>query len=950
MTFPAGTLIVPMQTAFRVTSGDVLLAHGMLYRLLQRDGVVAYRAIDGDKAGVNVPDFTVKAAAGPVVENYHGTSAPDNSTVSYLGGAWLIAPQYQDDVDAILADPTWANVQIHRAAVPFTAPVTTVRQLSARPIALLVSEDDVEAARARAAMEWFLTPTGLAAAFGNVTPGQISAGALVGPDAPAVLLVPYAQPLQEVDPALADDVLSRLHGWLAAGHTLIAQDDAVAYLENQVAGRFLTTEGIAVNGVVHDDRSQNRVPPESIQLALAPGNMVGQIGDQGEFGAYCAEGRPCVPATDGLVRNFRPYQANDGTLSGYGQVQAGSEYRPTVRRLHAWNADGSGYQWDLAVVGHPDGLWGNGSVVHLGGRLVPDAAAQGSGSNYPQISTALHRIFLNALYLTEAAAPLAQVVHAGVTVDRDLIEFKGSTSTGDGRGHLEAFDAANDPATLLWDAAEQIPADASRRILTLDGTALTDVTSGNAFVSSLLGRQEIERLRGRTVDTTGVYQNLANRLGAIDRSTSVAVGPSSLVDGAEARGRNVYVGTLDGLLEAVDANPANGEPAGTGAEMWALVPRCQIDRLAADGLDAHLGVDGSPTVADLWIDHDGSRTFRTVLTVPMGASSPHILALDISDRENPEVLWEITDHGAVNMGFANKTAMGHIAEPDGDGNLVRTAVVWVATSKYRQNDGGGLSLYSFRAEDGVKLWEFHQAYASGVNDVPPPVVAVDPDGDGFVETVFAGDNEGRLWAVNARTGKSLYCNDAPICASPVPLYIGDPTQPIGAAPAVVAEGGQMIVLFGTGGFDWAPAETVVQHFVGLLVPTQGASLELFNIALDPGDRVYASPVIDRHAHYLFLGKTHGRAGGGATPPDTDATATVETYDISNALYGHAGVPSKSGDDMVLTQALPGGLQLEGGVLFGSTADGGGFHVGDLGGAAAVPRPEPLTRLYWRVVP
>ena len=47
-------------------------------------------------------------------------------------------------------------------------------------------------------------------------------------------------------------------------------------------------------------------------------------------------------------------------------------------------------------------------------------------------------------------------------------------------------------------------------------------------------------------------------------------------------------------------------------------------RLAfSDGLEATLGVDGSPTVADLSFDHDGDGTaeFRTVLTVPMGTLS-----------------------------------------------------------------------------------------------------------------------------------------------------------------------------------------------------------------------------------------------------------------------------------------------------------------------------------------
>jgi hypothetical protein len=478
-------------------------------------------------------------------------------------------------------------------------------------------------------------------------------------------------------------------------------------------------------------------------------------------------------------------------------------------------------------------------------------------------------------------------------------------------------------------------------------------------MAGVLSEQEIERLRGRVLDSGGgSYNNLANRLGAIDHSTAVAVGPSLLVDGAAERPRNAYVGTLDGLLEAVDAAAAAGSPAGSGVEQWAFVPRCQVDLLARYGPEADLGVDGSPTVADLWFDHDGNGAseFRTVLTVPMGASSPHLLALDISDRANPQVLWELTDRGAISMGFAAKTAMGHIVQEDTAGDPVRTAVVWVATSKYRQTDSGGLSLYCFRAADGLKLWEFHKLYTSGVNDIPPPVVAVDPDGDGFVETLIAADNEGRLWAIDARTGRSLYCNDDPsFCANPKPLYPAnngvDVDRPIGAAPAVVAEGGQLIVLFGTGGYDWAPAETVVQRFAGVLVPAHGEGIELFDLPLELGDRIYSSPVVDRHAHYLFLGKSQGRVGGGASPADAGGTARVQTYDISSAIAGSVGNPTTdAGDDVVLNQTLPGGLQLERGALFGASNDGEAFQLGDVGAAAAEARPEPLDRLYWRVVP
>jgi len=383
---------------------------------------------------------------------------------------------------------------------------------------------------------------------------------------------------------------------------------------------------------------------------------------------------------------------------------------------------------------------------------------------------------------------------------------------------------------------------------------------------------------------------------------------------------------------------------------------------------AEVGIDGSPAVADLWIDDDHDpatpRRFRTVLTVTMGKSAPTLLAVDVTDPAAPTILWERTavrpavtgeaaevDTGgspapdAVAMGAAAKPALAHVAVASANG-LRRTAVVVVATARAKTAAGrGGLHLYGVRAEDGALLWDRLFPYDTGVNDVPPPPAAVDTDGDGLAEVVVAADLEGRLWAVDAATGNPLYCADDPaVCRDPVPLY-ADPAggdRPFGAPPAVVVEHGRMVVVAATGGGDWIDAG-VVQHLVAVeatpparLVapPAAGAGHLLFASALAAGERVYAQPVIQDHE--LYLGVTLG--------PLTASDGAVVHLHIEADESGMTEVARHD-----LAAGVGGSLASVGGGVVGTTVDGTPFQAGPVVVAAAPATPPPLVRLYWRQV-
>ena len=87
------------------------------------------------------------------------------------------------------------------------------------------------------------------------------------------------------------------------------------------------------------------------------------------------------------------------------------------------------------------------------------------------------------------------------------------------------------------------------------------------------------------------------------------------------------------MLHAIGVSGAGIVP---GRELWAFIPPSQLEKIA------HLqaGVDGSPGVADVYIDDGtGKKTWQTVLAVTCGEYGGTLDLLDITDPLNPKYLW-----------------------------------------------------------------------------------------------------------------------------------------------------------------------------------------------------------------------------------------------------------------------------------------------------------------------
>jgi hypothetical protein len=156
----------------------------------------------------------------------------------------------------------------------------------------------------------------------------------------------------------------------------------------------------------------------------------------------------------------------------------------------------------------------------------------------------------------------------------------------------------------------------------------------------------------------------------------------------------VYIAANDGMLHAfrleddpstttVSGGPTSSEDAQEeGEELWAWIPANTLYDSKDEEWSGNLIdmmwygrtflFDGSPVIEDVWIDGyggtaDGSKEsdgseWRRVLVVQQGKGGPVTIALDVTDPNDPQFLWEVTNDD-------DESAMGYTVSTPVIGNL-----------------------------------------------------------------------------------------------------------------------------------------------------------------------------------------------------------------------------------------------------------------------------------------
>ncbi len=616
----------------------------------------------------------------------------------------------------------------------------------------------------------------------------------------------------------------------------------------------------------------------------------------------------------------------------------------------------------------------NNTTGALGADGIPDNYFD--VKNPANLITAMSAIF-DAASQPEASA--SAVATNSTTVKTESRVYQAKFSAADWSGQLLQY-TLNDLTNPEWDTGskttgklklnEQPPT--SRVIITKgtsDGVAFRWANLTSAQQSSLnqnaagttdtLGSSRVDYLRGTEV--TG-FRTRTSRLGDIVNSNPLYVGPPAAgysdVDhpgylafrtGLLTRKPMVYVGANDGMLHAVNAaldfsTVVAGVPAtDAGKEVLAYVPSMVFTNLSRltdlkynQTQNHRYFVDGSPMAADAYLN----SAWTSVLVGGLGAGGRGFYALDITNPNNfteanatSVLLWEFTQSNDADMGFAFNHPPAH------DSGQAKQ-IVKMANGKWAVIVGNGYNSSSGKAalfilfiEDGidgtwgasdyVKIVVDNSGNDNGLSTPTP----VDSDGDGLVDTVYAGDLKGNLWkflvgpgagtdsvadAVTASTSTWRPAFSAVNCAPCTPLFsatdggTGTPAvvhqQPITWPPEVALhpQGGK-VVLFGTGRYlgEQDEESTGIQTFYGIYDndpdgnPVSGRS--------DLTPRTIGTQVVGTTTFRV------SQPGCGANPLPTCPVTSKGWYaDLPTARERMTGIPKLADEKIVFNTFIPSG--------------------------------------------
>jgi type IV pilus assembly protein PilY1 len=254
----------------------------------------------------------------------------------------------------------------------------------------------------------------------------------------------------------------------------------------------------------------------------------------------------------------------------------------------------------------------------------------------------------------------------------------------------------------------------------------------------------------------------------------------------------IFMGANDGMLHCINDSD--------GSEAWGFIPPDQLGRLNLLSNDQHTYfVDGAPTV------YEGSS--QKILLIGERRGGNHYYALDITSPTSPSWLYKIVTSGAS----WSKPVIGKIKT-----SADAWDEVFFLTGGYDENqdqdtpdptDTVGRSVFAVRAGDGsVSSFSFDSDSLADMTHCIVDLSAFDTDGDGFEDTVYAGDLGGNMFAFEDKNKDGTWSGRKLFQA----LVEGGIRKKIFYAPDGTREKSGERIFFGTG--DRAhPGRTDIQN-------------------------------------------------------------------------------------------------------------------------------------------
>lgn len=302
-----------------------------------------------------------------------------------------------------------------------------------------------------------------------------------------------------------------------------------------------------------------------------------------------------------------------------------------------------------------------------------------------------------------------------------------------------------------------------------------------------------------------------------------------------------YFMSNDGILHAIRLATVDQDGAyqvdPNAKELWAFIPHALLKKLK-NSIDAdhEYLADGLLRAIDI----KSGGEWKTVLLGIGGRENLYIFAMDITDPEDPQLLWEMNDDPTGRIGTAISSPALGLVDINGDGSMD----TWIAVigSGYDQNylnnyENKTAWLTILNLEDGEILKQLK--VSDKVGNVLTSISALRDPQSGEIKKIYFGDYYGALWRItNERLAR--IDNAAPLAANATltsedmlfrPVDYGNATQPTAPkCPIIafprVAKGeatDEYWIYFGTGDYDEFDPNYSNQYFFGLkdIEGTQG---------------------------------------------------------------------------------------------------------------------------------
>lgn len=466
-----------------------------------------------------------------------------------------------------------------------------------------------------------------------------------------------------------------------------------------------------------------------------------------------------------------------------------------------------------------------GGFVDRNGNDRPDLPLEwdGDGDGVPDT----YFLVQNPLRLREAlrrsfdtivarSASAGNITSNGQQLQAESRVFQTQFNSSSWEGELFSYSITSSGVSTspTWRASTMIPSAGSRRIFTWKDPS----TKGIPFLwdslsstqqTTLGGAAVLDYLRGsqsNEIQQGGVLRTRTRLLGDIVHSSPYFVKDSN----------TVFVGANDGMLHAFSA--------GNGAELFAYIPGLifnKLPNLASPAYAHTFFVDG-----DIAVSSRSLTPGKNVLVASTGRGAKGLFALDVTDPASfgaANVLWEYG--GSTDNDLGNMLGRPQIAELENG-----TKVVLVGNGHNSTNERA--VLYVFGLETGALLKKIDTGVGSGANPNGLSTPALfDSDGNGRIDTVYAGDLLGNVWRFDlSASNSSQWASHYGSSSTPEPLFTardpdGNP-QPITAQVTVARNSlttdllnyRKTYVFFGTGSFVYANDVTgrQVQSWYGLI--------------------------------------------------------------------------------------------------------------------------------------